>query len=75
MLGVSADDKHCVTVDGKVVVGRRPDAHPEGLPGEADAEEQHESLGAEHTTLRVLRLVDRRRAILINVPQQVRLGR
>ena len=23
MLGVSADDKHCVTVDGKVVVGRR----------------------------------------------------
>ena len=24
MLGVSADDKHCVTIDGKVVVGRRP---------------------------------------------------
>ena len=24
MLGVSADDKHCVTVDGKVVVGRQP---------------------------------------------------
>ena len=23
MLGVSANDKHCVTVDGKVVVGRR----------------------------------------------------
>ena len=57
------------SVEGRLAV---QDAHPEGLPGEADAEEQHESLGAEHTTLR---LVDRRRAILINVPQQVRLGR
>ena len=60
------------SVEGRLAV---QDAHPEGLPGEADAEEQHESLGTEHTTLRVLRLVERRRTILINVPQQVRLGR
>ena len=28
MLGVSADDKHCVTVDGKVVAGRRLSTPP-----------------------------------------------